>query len=73
MNYGNSLAEAQCAKVAGAISIGSRNTTVAENIDNRIASLQEQIERLETVKAKLSKGTILDVSLDDLAMAMGRY
>lgn len=55
------------------ISIGHRNTTVAQNIDNRIASLQEQIERLQAVKAKLATGTILDVSLEDLQMAMGRY
>ena len=55
------------------LSMGHRNTTVAQNIDNRITSLQEQIERLTAVKEKLSKGTILDVSLDDLQMAMGRY
>lgn len=54
-------------------SLGHRNTTVAQNIDNRIASLQEQIERLQAVKTKLATGTILDVSLDDLQMAMGRY
>ena len=55
------------------VSMANRNTTVAQNIDNRILSLQEQIGRLESVKKKLSTGTILDVSLDDLQMAMGRY
>ena len=55
------------------VSLGHRNTTVAQNIDNRIASLQEQIDRLQVVKSKLATGTILDVSLEDLQMAMGRY
>lgn len=55
------------------VSLGSRNPTVAQNIDNHIASLQEQIARLEAVKTKLSANSILDVSLTDLQMAMGRY
>lgn len=50
-----------------------RDTTVAQNIDKRISDLREQIERLETVKQKLARGTILDVSIEDLQMAMGRY
>lgn len=58
---------------AGQMMITSRETTVAQNIDNRIASLREQIARLDAVKQKLSRGTILDVSLEDLQMALGRY
>lgn len=59
--------------IAGQSLMTGRDTTVAQNIDNRIASLREQIERLELVKQKLSRGTILDVSIEDLQMAMGRY
>ena len=59
--------------IAGTANISHRNTTVAENIDNRVASLQQQIERLQAVKAKLATGSILDVPLEDLQMAMGRY
>jgi uncharacterized small protein (DUF1192 family) len=62
--------EANC---AGQVMVTSRETTVAQNIDNRIASLREQIARLDAVKQKLSRGTILDVSLEDLQMALGRY
>ena len=61
------------AMIAGANQISHRNTTVAENIDNRVKSLQEQIERLQAVKHKLASGSILDVPLEDLQMAMGRY
>jgi uncharacterized small protein (DUF1192 family) len=61
------------AMIAGQMQVSSRELTVAQNIDNRIAGLREQIARLEQVKAKLSRGTILDVSLEDLQMAMGRY
>lgn len=73
--YGNEvgLAKSQTAMVGGQALISSRNVTVAENIDNRISSLREQIERLEAVKFKLASGSILDVSLEDLQMAMGRY
>lgn len=72
MNYANE-AKQMIGAAAGQALITGRNLTVAENIDNRISSLMEQIERLQVVKAKLSKGTILDVSLEDLQMAMGRY
>ena len=70
--------EAQVGRPEGVMLVGKglishRDTTVAENIDNRIASLLEQIARLQKVKAKLSSGSILDVSLEDLNMAMGRY
>lgn len=61
------------AYIGGGALVSSRETTVAQNIDNRIAGLREQIARLEEVKAKLSRGTILDVSLEDLQMALGRY
>lgn len=57
----------------GSALVTSRETTVAENIENRISGLREQIARLEAVKQKLSRGTILDVSLEDLQMALGRY
>lgn len=75
MNYENEaqMGKAQSALVGGSALISSRNVTVAENIDNRIANLREQIERLEAVKEKLAHGSILDVSLEDLSMAMGRY
>lgn len=70
--YGNSLSSpAEC--VAKDASLSSRNTTISQNIDNRIQHFQEQIERLQTVKAKLAGGSLLDVSLDDLQLAMGRY
>lgn len=59
--------------ILGGNQISHRNTTVAENIDNRVKSLQEQIERLQAVKHKLASGSILDVPLEDLQMAMGRY
>ena len=69
MNYLNE----QAAQGAGQLSMASRNTTIAENIDNRISQLEEQVARLKVVKQKLSTGSILDVALDDLQMAMGRY
>lgn len=50
--------------------ISHRDTTVAQNIDRRIASLLEEVERLKAVKAKLSNGSILDVSIHDLRAAM---
>lgn len=61
------------ALLAGQGLISHRDTTVAENIDNRIAHLQEQIARLQKVKAVLESGNILNVPLEDLNMAMGRY
>lgn len=67
------VAKSQVGAVGGSALITSREVTVAQNIDNRIAGLREQIARLEQVKVKLSRGTILDVSLEDLQMAMGRY
>lgn len=70
MNHGNSIADYAEEKK---LSISSRNTTVAENIDNRIENLTGQIERLKAVKEKLASGSILDVSLDDIQMAMARY
>ena len=78
MNYGMEGAAKQAAigiagYARGELQMASRNTTVGENIDNRISQLREQIERLEEVKRKLNTGTILDVSLEDLSMAMGRY
>lgn len=79
MNYGLSNANMagdyadKQACVAGSQLVSGRQTTVAQNIENRIAGLREQISRLEEVKQKLARGTILDVSLEDLQMAMGRY
>jgi hypothetical protein len=60
-------------QMAGQALVTGRQTTVAQNIENRISGLREQISRLEEVKQKLSRGTILDVSLEDLQMALGRY
>lgn len=60
--------------LGGDISRGHRNTTVGQNIDNRIQQLREEIARLEVVKAKLAQPTgLLDVPLNDLAMAMRSY
>lgn len=71
--YGNEVGQALSIGGQDKVSRATRNTTVAENIDNRIEQLEEQVARLKAVKTKLSSGSILDVSLDDLAMAMGRY
>jgi uncharacterized small protein (DUF1192 family) len=74
MNYEN---EASGQMLVGGysrdLSMGGSDTTVSQNIDNRIAQLREQIARLEAVKEKLSGGSILDMSLPDLALAMARY
>lgn len=44
--------------------------TLAENIDNRIASMEEQIKRLTRVRSLLAEGRILDVPIEDLRFAM---
>ena len=77
MNYQReknaAMTQAAGACIGGDVMVSSRQTTVAQNIDNRISGLREQIARLEEVKQKLARGTILDVSLEDLQMALGRY
>lgn len=75
MNYSNDRQAIGAAEgcISGSALVTSRQTTVAQNIENRIAGLREQIARLEEVRQKLARGTILDVSLEDLQMALGRY
>lgn len=46
------------------------NPTLAENIDQRIAMMEEQVKRLKSVKEKLASGSMLDVPIDDLRFAM---
>ncbi|MES2323266.1 MAG: hypothetical protein V4633_13460 [Pseudomonadota bacterium] len=46
------------------------NPTLAENIDQRINMLEDQVRRLKSVKEKLSTGSMLDVPIDDLRFAM---
>jgi ferritin-like metal-binding protein YciE len=46
------------------------NPTLAQNIEQRIAMLEDQVTRLKSVKEKLSTGSILDVPIDDLRFAM---
>jgi hypothetical protein len=64
-------AKAQC---EGAISRGPvdrPSPTLAENIDYRIASLQNQVERLQKVKQLLaSPAGLLSVPIEDLRFAM---
>lgn len=48
-----------------------RETTIGQNIDNRIASLTEQIERLQRVKMQLADPSgLLNVAIEDLRFAM---
>lgn len=46
------------------------NPTLAENIDQRIAAMEDQVRRLKSVKDKLATGSMLDVPIDDLRFAM---
>jgi len=71
--------EAQCAKqdlAIGGIIRGleheeKRSPTLHENINNRIANMKGQVERLERVKVLLAEpGGILNVSIEDLRFAL---
>lgn len=45
--------------------------TIGQNIDDRIAALRQEIERLQGVKAQLQSGaSLLDVRIEDLRSAM---
>ncbi len=45
--------------------------TIGENIDQRIANLKAEIQRLEGVKTQLLSGaSLLDVRIEDLRQAM---
>jgi|GEM_PF-3787866 len=49
---------------------GMQSPTLSENIEQRIAMLEQQVERLKNVKAKLLTGSMLDVPIEDLRFAM---
>jgi uncharacterized small protein (DUF1192 family) len=59
-------------QISGAISgTVMHNPTLAQNIDQRIAAMKSQVERLERVKALLAEPAgILNVPIDDLRFAM---
>lgn len=44
--------------------------TLAENIDDRIRSMHDQIQRLERVRSLLREGRMLDIPIEDLRFAM---
>ena len=50
--------------------IACRTPTLGENIDRRIAMMEQQIAQLKRVKAQIAEGNWLDVSMDDLRSAM---
>lgn len=48
-----------------------KDVTLAQNIDNRILHLKDQVTRLERTKALLAEpGGLLNVPIDDLRFAM---
>lgn len=67
--YGNQIGLA-----AGAIPLGSdciKSPTLSQNIEFRINSLENQVERLKRVKELLAEpGGIFNVPIDDLRFAM---
>jgi len=44
--------------------------TLSQNIDRRIADMQQQIARLNKVRDLLEKGLLLEVPIEDLRFAM---
>lgn len=48
----------------------SHAPTLGQNIDRRIAMMEQQIEQLKRVKAQIAEGNWLEVSMDDLRQAM---
>lgn len=62
-------AAGQC--VSSGMDATRKSPTLLENIDYRIASLKDQVERLERVKELLgAPAGLLNVPIDDLRFAM---
>lgn len=69
--YENQCAVEPCKEAGSILGGGRKSLTMAENIDFRIATLRDQITRLEKVKSLLaSPDGLLNVPLDDLRFAM---
>lgn len=69
MNEGYALAAGQSSNLIDR-NHKLHSPTLAENIDNRIASMEDQIKRLTKVRGLLAEGRILDVPIEDLRFAM---
>lgn len=73
MSYVGSIEAANYGQVAEKQSAHSQmmSRTIGQNIDQRIANLRAEIERLEGVRKQLENGaSLLDVRIEDLRQAM---